>query len=268
MEKMTGLEEWFSKCPGAIVAFSGGVDSSLVAYLANHFLGADRAIAVISASPSLKLAELDDAKRFANENAISLRIVATREMENPNYLSNPSNRCYYCKHSLYDELSTLPEVTAGWWILNGTNLDDLGDYRPGLEAAKEYEVHSPLVECQIDKAAVRELAELHQLHCWNKPASPCLASRIPYGERVTVEKLRQIESAEAVLSDHGFPVTRVRHYNTHARIEVPVEQLAKLHALQTTLEAEMQTIGFERTELDPEGFVSGKLNRVLSTPSA
>ena len=265
---MQRLKDWFSKCPGAIVAFSGGVDSSLVAYLANHFLGADQAIAVISASPSLKLSELDDAKRFALEHGMTLRIVTTKEMENPNYLSNPSNRCYYCKHSLYDELSTLPEVAAGWWILNGTNLDDLGDYRPGLEAAKEYEVHSPLVECQIDKAAVRELAEKHQLHCWDKPASPCLASRIPYGEQVTVKKLRQIESAEAMLAQHGFPVTRVRHYNTHARIEVPVEQLAQLHTLETTLETEMRAIGFERIELDSEGFVSGKLNRVLATPTA
>ena len=268
MNEMQRLKDWFSQCPGAIVAFSGGVDSSLVAYLANHFLGADRAIAVISASPSLKLSELDDAKRFALEHGITLRVVTTSEMEDPNYRSNPSNRCYYCKHNLYDELSTLPEVTKGWWILNGTNLDDLGDYRPGLEAAKEFKVHAPLTECQIDKAGVRELAEKHQLHCWDKPASPCLASRIPYGEQVTVEKLRQIESAEALLAQHGFPVARVRHYSTHARIEVPTEQLDELHALQVTLQTEMRHIGFERIELDSEGFVSGKLNRALKTPTA
>jgi uncharacterized protein len=266
MNDMQRLKDWFSRCPGAIVAFSGGVDSSLVAYLANHFLGAKKTIAVISASPSLKLSELDNAKRFALEHGITLRIVTTSEMDDPNYRSNPSNRCYYCKHSLYDELSTLPEVTQGWWILNGTNLDDLGDYRPGLEAAKEFKVHAPFVACQIDKAGVRTLAETHQLTCWDKPASPCLASRIPYGEQVTVKKLRQIEAAEALLAQHGFPVTRVRHYDRYARIEVPVEQLAELRAQASTLQTEMRHIGFERIELDSEGFVSGKLNRALSTP--
>jgi len=264
MVGLSKLEKWFADCPGALVAFSGGVDSSLVAYLAAHFLGAKRSLAVISASPSLKLSDLEEAKTFACNNGIPLELVVTQEMENPDYFENPSNRCYFCKHTLYDELTDLKSKYPNWWILNGTNTDDLGDYRPGLKAANEFKVRSPLADCCLDKSAVRALAAHFELVCWDKPASPCLSSRVPYGERITVEKLRQIEAGEALLKSHGFHVSRVRHYGARARVEVPAEAVVRLKALRSELESGIKELGFEAVEFDEEGFVSGKLNRALN----
>jgi uncharacterized protein len=257
------LGDWFADAPGVLVAFSGGVDSSLVAFLAHHFLGKDRALAVISASPSLKMSELEGAKAFARNHSIPLEVVVTREMENPNYTSNPANRCYFCKHTLYTELDDLRKQYPGWWVLNGQNTDDLGDYRPGLQAAREFEVRAPLGECGIDKATVRDLASHFRLECWDKPASPCLSSRVPYGQEVTFEKLRQIESAEQVLNEAGFPVCRVRHYGDSARIELPPERIEELRQMADSIRSKFREIGFAHADIDPEGFVSGKLNRIL-----
>lgn len=257
------LQTWFDDCPFALIAFSGGVDSSLVAWLAAKCLGPEKHLAVISASPSLKLSDLDEGKDFAARHGIRLEIVETQELQNPNYASNPSNRCYFCKQTLYTELSGLAASHAPCWILNGTNTDDLGDYRPGLQAASEFDVRSPLLECGLDKAAVRSLAERLGLECWNKPAAPCLSSRIPYGQRVTVEKLRRIEAGEAWLKTHGFEVCRVRHEENSARIEVAADQLLKAGAMITELRSAFTELGFQEVELDKEGFVSGKLNRAL-----
>lgn len=259
----SALTDWFAQCPYAITAFSGGVDSSLVAWLANHLLGAEKNLAVISASPSLKLSDLDEAKQFALDNRIPLRVIVTREMENENYLLNPANRCFFCKQTLYKELEDLAESVPGSWILNGTNTEDLGDYRPGLEAAKNHSVRSPLAECGFDKAAVRALAADLKLNCWDKPASPCLSSRIPYGLRVTPAKLRRIEAAETWLSQHGFRICRVRHLEGTARIEVPPDEIETLRALESELIPALKALGFLTVEIDPEGFVSGKLNRSL-----
>ncbi|HAV14481.1 MAG TPA: ATP-dependent sacrificial sulfur transferase LarE [Opitutae bacterium] len=268
MNTLKPLESWFDACPGALIAFSGGVDSSLVAYLAQHFLGRDNVLAVISASPSLKLSDLDEAKNFARKNNLPLRVITTEEMKNPDYFNNPSNRCYFCKHTLYDELKALRAEFPGWWVLNGTNADDLGDYRPGLQAADEFAVRSPLVECGIDKAGVRHLAEQFALECWDKPASPCLSSRVPYGEQITVEKLRQIEDAEAVVKAAGFSVNRVRHLGETARVEVPVDERAQLEGARAGIVSELKSLGFSSVEFDEEGFVSGKLNRALLRSSA
>lgn len=254
------LKQWFTDCPSAIVAFSGGVDSSLVAWLARRELGRERCTAVISASASLKLSDLDAGKGFCLENDIPLEIVRTEELLNPDYFLNPVNRCFFCKQSLYTELKPMAKA-AGAWLLNGTNVDDLGDYRPGLQAADDFAVRSPLAECGIDKDGVRALAAAANLSCWDKPASPCLASRIPYGQQVTERKLRQVEDGEAILAAAGFPVTRIRHHGDLARIEVPAESVASLQGHACL--AEIAKLGFETVEVDPEGFVSGKLNRVL-----
>ena len=258
------LKQWFADCPFALTAFSGGVDSSLVAWLANHFLGPKNNLAVISASPSLKLSDLDDAKDFARENGLPLRIIETQEMLNPDYVLNPANRCFFCKQTLYQELETLAANHHPCWVLNGTNVDDLGDYRPGLQAARTFEVRSPLAECGMNKDDVRELAAALNLSCWNKPAAPCLSSRIPYGQRVTLAKLRRIEKAEAWLQEHGFEICRVRHEEPFtARVEVDTERVAELHTLSSNLESAFSDMGFTKVVLDEEGFVSGKLNRVL-----
>lgn len=263
MEALHKLEAWFANCPGALIAFSGGVDSSLAAFVAQHFLGRESVLAVISASPSLKLSDLAAAKEFAQSYDIPLRVITTQEMQNPDYFSNPSNRCYFCKHTLYDELAEIRQEFPGWWVLNGTNVDDHGDYRPGLKAADEFEVRSPLAECGLTKQDVRALAEYFELNCWDKPASPCLSSRVPYGEQITVAKLRQIEDAEAIVKASGFPVNRVRHLGTIARVEVPEADVGQLQLENSAMVAEILKLGFERVEFDQEGFVSGKLNRVL-----
>ena len=263
MSDLEKLRDWFRECPGALVAFSGGVDSSLLAFLSQHFLGRAQTLAVISASPSLKLSDLDEAKDFARINDLSIRVITTKEMENPSYFSNPSNRCYFCKHTLYDELADLRKDYTGWWVLNGTNRDDLGDYRPGLKAADEFEVRSPLSDCGIDKEGVRALAAHFKLQCWDKPASPCLSSRVPYGEEITVEKLRQIEDAEALVKDAGFPINRVRHYGDTARVEVAEDLQTKLAINREAIAAGIRKLGFAQVDFDEEGFVSGKLNRVI-----
>ena len=258
------LEEWFSACPGLLVAFSGGVDSSLVAFLGRRYLGAGRSLAVISASPSLKMSELDGARKFARHHGIPLEVIVTREMENSNYTSNPANRCYYCKTTLYEELDGMRARHPDWWVANGQNTDDLGDYRPGLQAAKEHAVRAPLGECGISKELVRAIAAHFNLECWDKPASPCLASRVPYGQEVTLKKLRQIEGAEEVLMRAGFPVCRVRHFGETARIEVPPERIKDLQAMAQEILPKFRALGFAHADIDPEGFVSGKLNRVLA----
>lgn len=258
------LKNWFNDCPFALTAFSGGVDSSLVAWLANHFLGPEKNLAVISASPSLKLSDLDEAKDFARENGIPLRIIETKEMLNPQYVLNPANRCFYCKQTLYAELETLAAGYQPCWVLNGTNTEDLGDYRPGLQAARNFQVRSPLAECGFNKQEIRELAASLNLSCWNKPAAPCLSSRIPYGQRVTLAKLRRIENAESWLQEHGFEICRVRHEEPFtARVEVSADRIDSLYALQSELESAFSALGFTEVILDEEGFVSGKLNRML-----
>ncbi|MGE9295785.1 MAG: ATP-dependent sacrificial sulfur transferase LarE [Puniceicoccales bacterium] len=263
MQHLAAIEDWFSRCPGALIAFSGGVDSSLVAFLARQMLGRAKSLAVTSASPALKLSDLELARDFARQHDIPLEVIITGELENPDYFNNPENRCYFCKHTLYDELSAFRDTHAGWWILNGANADDTGDYRPGMKAAREFEVRSPLLECGLDKAAVRELASYFKLQCWDKPASPCLASRVPYGERITFDKLRQIERAEAVVAELGFPINRVRHYGETARVEAPTEAVFRLKSQQAELTARLNEIGFATVEIDAEGFVSGKLNRAI-----
>lgn len=263
-EKLSLLEIWFSKRKGSLVAFSGGIDSTLVLYLARKFQGRENAFGVISNSESLKNKDFIQAQSFCNEFDIHLKVIKTNELSDLRYSENPVNRCFYCKDHLFHDLQELKKEFTGFEILSGTNFDDLGDYRPGIDAAKKNEVLSPLVDCKITKEEIREIARHFGLPNWNKPASPCLSSRIPYNQAVTITKLKQIEAAEDLLNRYGFEDVRVRHYETYGKVEVQKADLEKLLAMKDQVLFAMKGIGFETIEIDEEGLVSGKMNRVLS----
>ncbi len=262
--KLKLLEKWFGRMSSnVLIAFSGGVDSCLVAFMARKHLGKERVKAVISASPSLKRRDLEIAKDFCQRFDIPLDIIHTRELQDPDYASNPVDRCYFCKNNLYNDLKDLASEYPDAVILNGQNFDDLSDYRPGIKAAKEFKVHKPLADCNLSKEDIRAIAHQYDLPTWDKPSSPCLSSRVPYGQEITAQKLRQIEEAENLLNDMGFDDVRVRHYGISARIEVPADQVQKLRSLKDKIESEVLALGFKKVEIDEEGLVSGKLNRVL-----
>lgn len=256
------LEQWFAGHDGTITAFSGGIDSALVLYLSHRFLG-DRAIGCISISPSLKRKDYAEAIGFCEQFGIRLEIIETKEIEDENYLSNPANRCYFCKSHLYTDLSTMQARFPGYTLLNGTNKDDYKDYRPGIQAANEHQIQSPLADCGLLKTDVRALGKYFGLPNWNKPASPCLSSRVPYGNFITPFKLKQIENAETTLNNFGFAEVRVRHYGKEARIEVPFEEIRQLKERLPEIEAAFKSLEFDSVRVDEEGLVSGKLNRAL-----
>ena len=247
------------------VAFSAGVDSTVVAKAAMLALG-ERAVAVTGVSASLAEGELDEARRLAALIGIRHEVLATDELAEPDYLKNAPDRCYHCKSELYDKIEPLAARHGLAVIANGANLDDLGDYRPGMAAATERAVHSPLIECGFGKAEVRALAAFWQLPIWDKPAMPCLSSRIAYGEEVTPERLRMIDRAEQALRAAGLRELRVRyHKGDLARIEVPAEAIETLvrEPLRSQLIAELKQAGFKFVTLDIEGFRSGSQNLVL-----
>jgi uncharacterized protein len=262
-EKLSDLENWFSRREGSIVAFSGGIDSTLVLFLARRFQSKDQAIGVISNSESLKNRDFIEAKAFCDEFDIHLEVIHTNELADKRYSENPENRCFFCKEHLFRDLTEICSKYPGFVVLSGTNADDLGDYRPGIDAAQKFEVQSPLVDCKITKDEVRIIARHFKLPNWDKPASPCLSSRIPYNQAVTFEKLRQIEAAEEILNTYGFGDVRLRHYGSYGKIEVRRDELAKLKLIQEEVIEKITALGFERCEIDPEGLVSGKMNRAI-----
>ena len=264
-EKFEQLKALFQEMEQALIAYSGGIDSTLVAKIAYDVLG-DRALAVTAVSPSLLPEELEDAKIQAATIGISHQIVQTHEMENPNYTSNPVNRCYFCKSELHDTLKPLALKLGYPYVVDGVNADDLHDYRPGIQAAKERGARSPLAEVNISKVEVRQLSQQLSLPWWDKPAQPCLSSRFPYGEEITVAKLQRVGRAEIYLRKLGLKNLRVRSDGDTARIELPPEQI-KQFVLTTdlpTIVSAFQNLGFIYVTLDLEGYRSGKLNQVLN----
>src|SRR5438132_8404977 len=253
----------------AVVAFSGGIDSTLVAKAAHQALG-DRAIAVTADSPSVARSEVEDACRLAREIGIRHRIVKTDEFADPDYIRNDGTRCYYCKSELYSQIEALlPELGVSV-ICSGANLDDRGDYRPGLKAAAEHAVRHPLQEAGFTKADVRALAKAWELPTWDKPASPCLSSRLAPGVEVTHERTQRVEDAEAYLHALGYRECRVRlHEGELTRIEVPAAELARLAdpAVREELVRRLRELGCKYITLDLEGFRSGSLNNLVSLES-
>lgn len=247
--------------PEAVVAFSGGVDSSYLAWAAQRALGA-RATAVTALSPSVPEVQRSMAREIASVVGIRHEQIETHEMDREGYRANSVLRCYFCKSELYDRLRDLAAARGWTYVLSGTNADDLGDYRPGLKAAAEHEVRHPLVEAGLSKADIRFLSRRAGLPTWDAPASPCLSSRIPFGLEVTVEKLGQIEVAEAAMRELGFAELRIRHHGDVARLEVPLARLADVLASRAEVVARVKAAGFRHVALDLEGFRSGNLNPV------
>lgn len=259
LQKFDHLRAIMHECGSVLVAYSGGVDSALVMAIAHRELG-EKALACIGISPSYPVREMRDAVKLAEALGVPYRLVNTEEYLDPNYAANPNNRCYFCKSELHNQLKSIL-VKEGWGtVLDGNNASDVGDYRPGMQAAQERGVRSPLLEANVSKAEVRELAHSLGLPVWDKPAMACLSSRVPHGTPITPELLRQIEAAEDVLVALGFRQFRVRHHNELARLELPAEEFAQAIAQHMTIVNGIKAAGYRFVTLDLAGFRSGSLN--------
>lgn len=281
-EKYERLQELLKRYGSCLVAYSGGVDSVLLAYVARQTLG-EKSLAVIADSPSLPRRELQEALELGNQFGFPVRVVRTREFENPDYLSNPGNRCYFCKNELFTELAPLAKTEGFAVLAYGENASDVGDYRPGAKAAAEFQVRAPLKEAGLTKVEIRELSAQLGLPTAEKPQMACLSSRIPYGEPVTEQKLSMIEQAENLLRDLGFYDVRVRHHQLAAnssalpakntlhlaRIEVGQKELRKFleDNNSTKVVAALTEIGYAHVTLDLAGYRRGSANAVLNAPA-
>lgn len=262
VERWDELKRILTGLGRVLIAFSGGVDSALLAAAAYTALG-ENAAAVTAVSASLPGRELNDAQELARQIGIRHILIETGELSDPRYVSNPPDRCYFCKDTLYKQLQTLAEAESFQWICNGANLDDEGDFRPGERAALEHRVRSPLREAGLTKAHIRELARYLGLSAWDKPASACLSSRVPYGLNITPEMLYQIETSENYLHDLGYRQVRVRHHGKLARIEVAPDERSRLIEQAEEISQQLRTNGFTFVTIDLSGYRRGSLNEIL-----
>jgi len=258
------LRDIFRELDSVIVAYSGGVDSSYVAYVANAELG-PRAVCITGQSASLPEYQRAEIESVVKKFGFQHEIIRTEELENPGYRANNPDRCFFCKDELYTKLESVARTRGIKSIVDGSTVDDLGDYRPGRRAASQHAVRSPLIEAGLSKSDVRELSRRVSLPTWDKPASPCLSSRIAYGTTVTIERLSKVDRGEAILREFGFREFRVRHHDQLVRIEIaPVEMDRVLRKdLIDELARRFRELGFKYVTLDLEGFRSGSMNEVL-----
>ncbi len=260
-EKENQLRSLMHELGSVLVAFSGGVDSSYIALIATQELG-EKAVCVTGISPSVAKTERDMAKKIAEDFKFNYKTLETDELNDPNYQANPTNRCYFCKTELYGKLGA---IAGNQILIDGSTTDDLGDYRPGREAAKENNVRSPLIEVGLSKAEIRELSKNHNLPTWNKPASPCLSSRIAYGIPVSIERLSKVERGEEILREFGFKEFRVRFHDELVRLEIAPKEMERV--LQATmvdnLAKRFRELGFRYVTLDLHGYRTGAMNEIL-----
>jgi uncharacterized protein len=268
-EKLDRMRAILRELGTVLVAYSGGIDSTLLLKVAHDTLG-DRAVGVISASESIPSEEVRDALAVAESLGIPVITTYTTELSDPNYAANPSNRCYFCKTALFDELEVIAEREGIAQIVYGANVDDLGDHRPGAVAARERGVRAPLMEAGMTKADIREAALRFGVPNWDKPAMACLSSRVPYGTAIDAEVLRQVWQGERFLRDLGLRQLRVRHHGDTARLEVPLDALPQLvePEARAALVAHFKAIGYTYVTIDLEGFRSGSMNAKLPVPIA
>jgi len=264
MDHLSSLKKILAECERVIVAFSGGVDSTLVLRAAHDALG-DRVLAVTGRSPSVPSWEIEEAMDLARQMGAAHRILETDELSRSEYVRNEPDRCYHCKTELFERLERLAEEECFPWVVDGTNLDDLGDHRPGMRARQEHRVRSPLVEARMTKEDVRRCSREYGLPTADKPAFACLASRFPYGTPVTLEGLQRVEAAEKVVRDLGFRQFRVRHHGDVARLEVEPAELARAFdpEVRARIVRGLRDAGYRYVSLDLEGYRSGSLNEVL-----
>ena len=273
MDKLQQLENLLNQLGSCLVAYSGGVDSAFLALVAHRTLG-DQSLAVMADSPSLPRSEFKDAIALSEKFGFPLKIIQTKEFENEEYLSNPNNRCYFCKHALFEETEALAMERGVAAVLYGEIADDIGDFRPGAQAAKEFQVRAPMKEVGLTKSEIRVYSSEMGLPTASKPQMACLSSRIPYGEKVTVEKLSQIEEAEALLRKLGFHDIRVRHHELSqgalARIEIGSAELDQVVQpdIRETLTQSIKSLGYLYVTLDLMGYQRGSLNSARQTSSA
>ena len=258
------LREIFRKLESVIVAYSGGVDSSYVAYVANEELG-QRAVCITGQSASLPVYQRTEIDRVVEKFGFQHEVIQTDELSNPAYAANDGNRCFFCKDELYSKLEAVAQTRGIRSIVDGSTTDDLGDYRPGRKAAAQHAVRSPLIEVGLSKSEVRELSRRATLPTWDKPASPCLSSRIAYGTTVTIERLSKIDRGEEILREFGFREFRVRHHDQLVRLEIAQAEMdrALRKELLDDLARRFRELGFKYVTLDLDGFRSGSMNEVL-----